>query len=613
MAQTGAGYGHFIDLMRCQKSIQKKSVKTVEKDSTKGMNSLTFWPVFETIQAMSLAPEFTVNSPPKELREQAIETLSQAQLCELTKSLLEHINADSKRIQSQDTELQLRQTKIDALTQEIRLLRHLRFAAKTEAMDAVQAKLFEEANAEDLASAEQRLEKLGVKTAPTTPKSRPARQALPAHLPRVDIAHEPQSTTCGCGAPLSRISQDVSERLDYVPGSFRVERHIRGVWACKCCEHLRQEAMPAQIIDAGIPTARLLAQVLIAKYDDHLPLYRQNEIYARAGVDISRSTLADWVGASGVALAPIAQALKAQLLQSQVLHADESPITILGHKGDKKRGYIWAYASGVHEPIAAVVYQIKEGRSGQHARDFLQHAPPRPNVDKTDHGPPGIKRWSGHLVVDDYAGYKALFVPSPGVGIDLSIIEVGCWAHVRRKFFELHVAAKSALAEVALAHIGALYEVERDIRGEGLDLAQALLRRQQESKPRLLVLHDWLLASREQVTDGTATAKAIDYCLKRWPALIRYADDARLPMDNNRIENQIRPWAVGRKNWLFSGSLAAGARAADIMSLIQTAKMNQIEPLAYLTDVLTRLPTHPNSRIDELLPTRWRPVAGVQP
>ena len=189
--------------------------------------------------------------------------------------------------------MQLRQTKIDALTQEIRILRHLRFAAKTEAMDAVQAKLFEEANAEDLASAEQRLEKLGVKTAPTTPKSRPARQALPAHLPRVDIAHEPQSTTCGCGAPLSRISQDVSERLDYVPGSFRVERHIRGVWACKCCEHLRQEAMPAQIIDAGIPTARLLAQALNLAPAFLQPRFNLGLVHERLGQN--DAAIAQWL------------------------------------------------------------------------------------------------------------------------------------------------------------------------------------------------------------------------------------------------------------------------------------------------------------------------------
>jgi hypothetical protein len=262
----------------------------------------------------------------------------------------------------------------------------------------------------------------------------------------------------------------------------------------------------------------------------------------------------------------------------------------------------------------AVVYQVKPGRSGQHARDFLQHAPPRPDVDQGHSDPPRPRRWRGHLVVDDYGGYKALFAPlgaNPGDanGDVQSIIEVGCWAHVRRKFFELHVAAKSPLAEVALAHIGALYGVERAIHDASLDVAAITARRQQESKPRLLALHAWLLAQREQITDGTGTAKAMDYCLKRWPALVRYADDGRLPMDNNRIENQIRPWALGRKNWLFSGSLAAGVRAADIMSLIQTAKMNHIEPLAYLTDVLTRLPTHPNSRIEELLPTCWQPQA----
>jgi transposase len=549
-----------------------------------------------------------------------LDALNQNELRALAQNLIERVANDSRQISQQGSELQLRQAKIDALTVEIRLLRHLRFGAKTEGMDAAQSKLFEEANAEDLAAAQQQLAQLGIKTAPGAPKDRPARQPLSASLPRVDIAHEPENTTCGCGNPLSRISQDVSERLDYVPGVFRVERHIRGVWACKCCAHLRQEAMPAQIIDAGIPTARLLAQVLIAKYDDHLPLYRQGEIYERAGVQLSSSTLADWVGACGAALAPIAQTLKAQLLQAQVLHADESPITILARKGEKTRGYIWAYATGAHEAAPAVVYQIKQGRSGQHARDFLRHEPPMRRIDQGGDDPPSTQRWSGHLVVDDYGGYKALFTPTvvPGTrapneaGLDGRIIEVGCWAHVRRKFFELHVAAKSALAELALEHIGALYGVERAIHAEGLDVAGATARRQQESKPRLLALHAWLLAQRGQLTDGTGTARAMDYALKRWPALMRYADDGRLPMDNNRIENQIRPWALGRKNWLFSGSLAAGARAADIMSLIQTAKMNGIEPLAYLTDVLTRLPTQPNSRIEELLPTRWQPGAGAR-
>jgi transposase len=559
--------------------------------------------------------EFGPNAPDIALNDAPHDAHAHSLVQELIQRLSSQAAQSAARERQLNAELLLRQTKIDALILEIRLLRHHRFGSKTEAMDRVQAQLFEEAHAEDLASAEQQLSQLAVGVPSAAPKAAPKRQALPAELPRIDIAHEPADTECQCGQPLSRISQDISERLDFVPGTFRVERHIRGVWACKCCQklgaaQLRQEPMPAQIIDAGLPTAGLLAQVLVAKYDDHLPLYRQSEIYARSGVELSRSTLADWVGACGVALAPIVQALKAQLLQSQVLHADESPLVILGNKGDKKRGYIWAYASGEREAVAAVVFQIKDGRSGQHAKDFLCHEAIGPPGGQTD-AQRDAQRWRGHLVVDDYAGYKQLFVPSSSSQLQPQtqppILEVACWAHVRRKFFELHVAAKSDLAKLALDHIAALYATEREIKGEGLDLERALARRQTQSLPRLLALHAWLLASREQITDGTGTAKAMDYALRRWPALVRYAHDARLPMDNNRIENQIRPWAVGRKNWMFAGSLAAGQRAADIMSLIQTAKMNGIEPFAYLRDVLKRLPTHPNRRIEELLPTVWRP------
>ena len=547
--------------------------------------------------------------------------LDEAALRALAQSLIERIADDAKHstelIAKRDVELTLRQAKIDALTHEIRLLRHFRFAAKTEAMDAAQVQLFAQANEEDIAAAQQRLAQLCPPTrlAPSA-KAAPKRQALPAHLARTDVCLEPENTACGCGKPMQRIGQDVSERLDYAPGHFSVQRHIRGVWACKCCEHMRQEPMPAQIIDGGIPTAALLAQVLIAKYDDHLPLYRQSEIYARAGVELARSTLSAWVGQCAVALAPIVQTLKRQLLQSTVLHADESPITILDKAGKKGRGYIWAYASGQHENIHAVIFEIKAGRSGQYARDFLMHErqgpPPLP-----EQPPTAPRRWAGHLVVDDYGGYKALFAQTPGDGgngngngngAPSCVIEVGCWAHVRRKFFELQVASKSALAQTALERIGQLYGIERELVELKLDLQQARAHRQQHAKPLLDALHAWLLAQRQVLTDGTASAKAFDYALKRWPALVRYADNAHLPMDNNRIENQIRPWALGRKNWLFAGSPQAGERAADIMSLIQSAKMNGIEPLAYLTDVLQRLPTQPNSRIEELLPTRWQPT-----
>lgn len=538
----------------------------------------------------------------------ALATMDDAAVRELAKVLLVQVADHAKRVAADTQELQLRQAKIDALTHEIRMLRRMRFGAKTEAMDAAQVKLFEEANAEDLSAAEQRLKALvpEVGTRPAS-KDKPNRKALPAHLPRTDIHHEPVDTTCKCGEPMKRIGQDVSERLDYVPGVFSVERHIRGVWACKCCQCMRQEAMPAQIIDAGIPTANLLAHVLIAKYDDHLPLYRQCEIYARAGVDIALSTLADWVGAAGVALAPIAQALKVQLLQSVVLHADESPVTVLDNKGKKHRGYIWAYASGEHEAHQAVVYQIRNSRSGLHAREFLRHEVDKAYLD-TGQSPPGQsshRQWSGHLVVDGYSGYSAMFEP---VG-HASMIAVGCWVHLRRNFFELHDSSKSTLALQALNGIGQLYGIEREIREQGLDIPGTTRVRQERAKPLLQALHAWLVAQRANITDGTPTAKAIDYATKRWTSMVRYADDGRLPLDNNRVENQIRPWAVGRRNWLFAGSFAAADRAADIMSLIQSAKLNGIDPMAYLSDVLARLPTHPNSRIAELLPTQWRPTA----
>jgi len=555
---------------------------------------------------MSKAPDSApvqATASTAEVTAQEVQNLQESELRTLALTLLERIGQNSKKIQTQDTELKQRQAQIDALTHEIRLLRHLRFTAKNESLFANQRQLFDEANTEDIAAAEQKLSQLSTPAAAATPKKQPARQTLPAELPRVEVRHEPSNTTCDCGQGMKRISEDVSERLDYVPGTFRVERHIRGVWACSCCECVRQQAMPAQIINGGIPTSALLAQVVVSKYLDHLPLFRQSKMYQRAGVELSLSTLADWVGACGVALAPLVQALKAQLLQARLLHADESPLTILGSKGETKRGYIWAYASGAHEPLQATVFEVHSGRSGRFAREFLRHEAPRSVSPGTD--PPSAKSWSGFLLVDDYAGYKALFAPAAEACE--KIIELGCWAHVRRKFFELHVADKSELAASALEQIAALYALESTMREQNLPLPVILQQRQQEAKPRLQALHDWLLASRAKVSDGSATAKALDYALKRWPALVRYCEDATLPLDNNRIENLIRPWALGRKNWLFSGSLAAAQRAAGIVSLLQSAKLNGHEPLAYLSDVLKRLPTHPNSRIAELLPTTWLP------
>jgi len=338
--------------------------------------------------------------------------------------------------------------------------------------------------------------------------------------------------------------------------------------------------MPAEIIDKGIPTSGLLAQVLVAKYADHLPLYRQQAIFGRAGVALPRSTLGAWIGVCGLRLQPLVDALKAHVLSCPVVHADETPVAMLAPgNGKTHRAYLWAYAAGAFEPLRAVVYDFTETRAGEHARAFLG-------------------AWRGSLVCDDYTGYKASFA--------LGVTEAGCMAHARRKFIDLHEANKSTIAATAIELIGQLYGIEREVKA--LSREQRLHERRTRAAPIAKALHDWLIAQRTKITNGTATAKAIDYSLNRWSALTRYLEDPTLPIDNNHDEQQIRPWATGRKNWLFAGTLMAGQRAAAIMSLIQSAKMNGHDPYVYLSDVLARLPTHRARDISELLPHRWKPA-----
>ncbi|WP_175108537.1 IS66 family transposase, partial [Pararobbsia alpina] len=456
------------------------------------------------------------------------------------------------------------------------------FAARSEKLDSEQQSLLDEAIDADLVAIEHELEALSSrpKTEPVTNK--PRRMPLPSSLPRVEITHEPESTSCTCGCELKRIGEDVSEKLDYTPGVFTVERHVRGKWVCAKCETLIQAPVPAQIIDKGIPTAGLLAQVLVAKYGDHVPLYRQERIFERAGLAIPRSTLGQWIGQCGVQLQPLVDALRQAILAHRVLHADETPVAMLSPgKGKTQRAYLWTYCPGAFENLKAVVYDFAESRAGEHARAFLGD-------------------WKGRLLCDDYTGYKALFAQG--------VTELGCMAHSRRKFFDLHATNKSEIAQVALEHIGQLYEIERQV--QALEPTERLALRQERARRVADELHQWMTQQRARVSEGSAIAKALDYSLRRWAALMRYLDDPQVPIDNNWCENQIRPIALGRKNWLFSGSLRAGKRAAAIMSLVQSAKLNGHDPYAYLKDVLMRLPTHAASRIEELLPHRWRPSAS---
>ncbi|WP_180025190.1 IS66 family transposase, partial [Acinetobacter sp. YH16049] len=275
-------------------------------------------------------------------------------------------------------------------------------------------------------------------------------------------------------------------------------------------------------------------------------------------------------------------------LQQQVLHADETPVTIMrmGENEKKpKKGYVWAYATTQYNPVQAVIYDFQDSRSGQHAEAFL-------------------KDWQGHLVCDDYSGYKARFKSG-------QVIEVGCMAHARRKFHELHVTKKSQVAEQALVLIQKLYAIEAELRKKTDGTAEQRREyRQQHSQPVMQQLYEWLNQHQLTVPSSSPTAKAINYTLKRWPALSRYLDDGNLPICNNWVENQMRPWALGRKNWLFAGSLRSGQRAANIMTLIQSAKLNGLDPYAYLSDVLKRLPTHKVTQIEELLPHRWKPKSN---
>ena len=495
-------------------------------------------------------------------------------------ALDQQIASLDQTISSKDREILYRQAKIDQLIHEMAVLKRWKFGRSREQLDAGQASLLDETIDADIAAIEQELQDLAPPAnAAKEPRQQPKRAALPPELPRVELHHEPDSTTCSCGCQLKRIGEDISEKLDYTPGVLTVQRHVRGKWACSECQTLRQAPVPAQIIDKGLPTSGLLAQVLVAKYSDHLPLYRQETIFGRSGYAIARSTLAQWVGVCGVQLQPLVDALKTAMFRSAVLHADETPVAML-KPGNKKthRAYLWAYAPGAFEHLKAVVYDFCESRAGEHARAFLGD-------------------WSGGLVCDDFSGYKASF--------GAAITEVGCMAHARRKFFDLHVSNKSEIAQQALTYIGQLYEVEREVKHLSADERGRI--RKDKSKLLVDALHQWMLLQRQRITDGTATAKALDYSLKRWVALTRFVQDGRLPIDNNWIENQIRPIAIGRGNWLFAGSLRAGQRAATVMSLIQSAKLNGHDPYAYLKDVLARLPTQKNSRIDELLPHRWTP------
>ena len=354
-----------------------------------------------------------------------------------------------------------------------------------------------------------------------------------------------------------------------------------------------QEPAEPQIIDGGIAASGLVAHTLISRFVDHLPYYRLEAINARSGVHTPRSTLASQSGRAGGAMVPLYEAHKGFVLSCPVLHADETPVAMLDPgAGKTKRAYIWAYARGELDAQRGVIYEFCLGRGSQYPVAFLGGA----------QGPPGAPddspAWSGTLVCDQYAGYD----PALDRRVYPQRIAAHCAAHARRKFDEL--VGTSEVAKEAIRRIGWIYHVEGQF--QGMDAQQRLAARDQLTRPLWKELHVWLKLERGRVPDGGSIASAIDYSLNSWTALTRHLEDGAVPIDNNFIERQIKPWAMGRKAWLFCGSELAGQRAAIVMSLVQSAKLNGHEPWTYLRDVLERLPSHPNGRIEELLPHRWK-------
>ena len=548
----------------------------------------------------------------RDLKPQDLHGLSQEAVTALAAQMLGHIEqqareleAQSKLLQRKDRDIAWRDAKIEKITFELTRLKRWKYGAKSEAMTTEQRQMFQDTLLEDEADLEAQLAALQAALPKTTAKPkaaprRPRRQALPGHLRRVEHRHEPEDTTCpteGCGQPMTRVGEDISERLDIVPAEFFAHRHIYGKWACRCCqrlglERLVQEPVDPQIIDGGIAASGLVAHTLISRFVDHLPYYRQEIINARSGVHTPRSTLARTAGNAGAAMVPLFEAQKRYVLSCPVLHADETPVAMLDPgAGKTKRAYVWAYARGELDAQRGVIYEFCLGRGSQYPVAFLGGK-----------GPPTLEPpWNGILITDQYAGYDAV--------LDKRVYPqrtaAHCAAHARRKFDEL--VGTSEVAKEAIKRIAWIYHVEGQF--EGMDSQQRLAARKQLTQPLWKELHVWLKLERGRVPDGGSIAAAIDYSLNSWTALTRHLEDGAVPIDNNFIERQIKPWAMGRKAWLFCGSELAGQRAAVVMSLVQSAKLNGHDPWAYLRDVLERLPSHPNSRIEELLPHRWQKPA----
>jgi transposase len=484
-------------------------------------------------------------------------------------------------------ELLHRDLLIEAMRVQLARLRRMQFGASSE-------KLSQEIEQLELALEELEAAAPVAQASPAPPKSeRPTPvRALPDHLPREDVIAEPPSGTCACpdcGGALRRLSADSAEQLDVAPVQWRVVRTIRPKYSCRSCDKIVQAPAPVKAIARGKATFATLAHVIVSKFDHHLPLYRQSEMMAAQGVDIDRSTLAGWTGQASALLDPIISRIREEGMKATKIHTDDTPVPVLDPgRGKTATGRLWTYvvddrASGSATPPLAW-YRFTPDRTGAHPQKELAE-------------------FTGHLQADAYAGYDKLYQSG-------RVTEVACWAHFRRKIFDIHKPRPTLLTTDILERIAALYAIEAEVRGAPPDVRQKV--RQERTKPLIAELSKILDDAHRRLSPKSVMAIAIAYGTKRWTALTHFLDNGSLEIDNNIAERSLRSVAIGRKNWLFAGSKIGGERAAAIYTVIETCKMNNVEPQAYIADVIAKIAADwPAARWDELMPWNWRPLTNA--
>lgn len=505
---------------------------------------------------------------------------------------LSKVKAEKAELEAQKMELEAQKTVLEAQKAEIEekyiALFNRLFRPRSERLDENQLSLIFESIA-DMGVEQEMLEKIEERVLPekkVRKKRAPGtgRGPLPEGLPRERVEHlllESERCCGSCGTELTKISEVTSEQLEFIPSSFKVIEHVRGVYACKCCEETIQRAPKApQAIEKGLPGPGLLAHVVVSKYCDHLPLYRQSGIFQRNGIDIARSTQCCWIAAVSGLAKPLVQTMRLDLLRSGIIKTDDTTVTVLGDNRGSYKGRLWVYIGDRWHPHQIFVYS--PDREGRWPKDFLNG-------------------YQGYLQADAYSGYDALHKEG--------IKEVACWSHTRRYFFEALSIAKDKRALVPLALIKKLFKIEEDARD--LDSAARQAMRKERAEPLLAEFKSWIAESSKAVLPKSKLGAALTYAANQWDALNRYLEDGDLCIDNNASERALRAVAVGRKNWMFAGSDQGGHRAAVFYSLIASAKTNGVEPFAYLRSLFELLPSWPPERLHELWPLAWK--AKYQP